>query len=88
MDKPGMNRKIDKLGRIVIPAEIRSSLGLRTGSSMSISMDEGRIVLARHQEACFNCGSTEELGSILDRKVCGRCAADLRSAGWGDTDLT
>lgn len=73
-----MQRKLDVLGRVVIPAEIRKALGLKTGSVLSIAVDGDRIVLSSGSEACVFCGGVEELVEHRARLVCGRCRHDLR----------
>lgn len=44
----GVTRKIDELGRIVIPKEIRRNLGIRDGESLEIYIDEDSIILKKH----------------------------------------
>lgn len=73
----GMQRKVDVLGRVVIPAEIRRALGLKTGSLLSIAVDGDRIVLSSGGETCVFCGGVEELVEHRHRLVCVRCRQDL-----------
>ena len=48
MKSTGVTRKIDELGRIVIPKEIRRNLGIRDGESLEIYIDEDSIILKKH----------------------------------------
>lgn len=73
----GMQRKVDVLGRVVIPAEIRRALGLKTGSVLSIAVDGDRIVLSSGSEACVFCGGVADLVEYRERLVCGRCRDEL-----------
>lgn len=77
MKNTGMSRKLDVLGRIVIPAEIRKSLDLKEGGALDISMDEDRIVLTPRRDACVFCGSETDLKSYEGRKVCPSCVSSL-----------
>lgn len=79
MKNTGMNRKLDVLGRIVIPAEIRKSLDLKEGGVLDISMDEDRIILTPRQDACVFCGSRSELKGYSGRMVCSSCLTGLDS---------
>lgn len=54
--RSGVERKIDPMGRIVIPAEIRDLLGLTGGEPLDISVRDGAIVLAPLEERCAFCG--------------------------------
>lgn len=50
MKSTGVTRKIDDLGRIVIPKEIRKNLGIRDGESLEIFTEEDSIILKKHSE--------------------------------------
>lgn len=75
----GMNRKLDVLGRIVIPAEIRKSLDLKEGGVLDISLEEDRIILTPRQDSCVFCGSRSELKEYSGRMICSSCIVGLDS---------
>lgn len=77
MKNTGMNRKLDVLGRIVIPAEIRKSLDLKEGGVLDISLEEDRIILTPRQDACVFCGGRSELKTYSGRMVCSSCLSGL-----------
>jgi AbrB family looped-hinge helix DNA binding protein len=54
--RSGIERRLDPMGRIVIPAEIRDVLGLGGGDTLEISIREGAIVLAPVEARCPHCG--------------------------------
>ncbi|MGD2051629.1 MAG: AbrB/MazE/SpoVT family DNA-binding domain-containing protein, partial [Acidimicrobiia bacterium] len=54
-----MVRKIDDLGRIVIPAETRRLFHIREGDELAISVDEDSIIIRKLEAACVFCGSTK-----------------------------
>lgn len=79
MKNTGMNRKLDVLGRIVIPAEIRKSLDLKEGGVLDISMEDDRIILTPRQDSCVFCGEKSDLKGYSGRMVCTGCLAGLDS---------
>ena len=72
-----MARKIDDLGRIVLPVELRRLHGIQTGDSLEISVDGDAIVLRKLSPGCVFCGVTDDLASFRDRSVCRPCRDDL-----------
>ena len=77
MKKTGMSRKLDVLGRIVIPAEIRKSLEAKEGFVFDISMDGDNIILTPRRDHCVFCGSEKDLKTYGGRKVCPKCIGKL-----------
>jgi AbrB family transcriptional regulator, transcriptional pleiotropic regulator of transition state genes len=74
----GMARKVDQLGRIVLPAELRRLFGIHEGDLVEIFVEEGRIVLAKVEEHCVFCGSTTDLREFGGKLVCHSCTERLR----------
>ena len=77
MKDPGMYRKIDVLGRIVVPSEIRKSLNLVEGDQLDITLDEGRIILEPANNSCRLCGTRSDLKPFGDKSVCAGCRQAL-----------
>lgn len=65
-----VNRKIDILGRVVIPAEFRNALGLHDGDTVNISCKDGAITITAEQKTCKLCGSQEDVSSDGLCKAC------------------
>lgn len=80
MRSTGMSRKVDDLGRVVIPAEMRKAFGIKDGDLLDISVDENHIILTRREEACIFCSSTQDLKEFRNRMVCATCIGDLTGA--------
>ena len=73
----GMARKIDDLGRIVIPAETRRLFNIREGDHLAISIDGATIILRKIEDSCVFCGEVDELSVFKGKPVCGSCRAEL-----------
>jgi transcriptional pleiotropic regulator of transition state genes len=76
----GMARKVDDLGRIVLPAEIRRSFDIGEGDLLDISVEEGRIVLQKVQDRCVLCGSDIDLFLHEGKLVCLVCRKALATS--------
>lgn len=74
----GVSRKVDDLGRIVLPAELRRSFDIREGDLIDISVIEDRIVLEKRRNACTFCQTADGLRTYRDRPVCASCLAELK----------
>lgn len=80
MTSSGIRRKVDDLGRVVIPAGMRRTLGIREGDAIEVSVEGERVVLAKPRDACVFCGREEEdLTGFRGRLVCRDCLAALGS---------
>ena len=75
----GIVRRIDELGRIVIPIEIRKRFGLAERDPVEISVKGESILLTKAHSVCVFCGSADALEDYRGRAVCRACIADLRT---------
>ena len=75
----GIARKIDDLGRIVIPAETRRLFNIREGDHLFISVESGAIVMRKMTDTCTFCGSTARVSQFKGRGICNSCRAQLGS---------
>jgi AbrB family transcriptional regulator, transcriptional pleiotropic regulator of transition state genes len=73
----GIARKIDDLGRIVIPAETRRLFNIREGDQLAISIDGANIVLRKLEDTCIFCGATDQVGVFKGKGICGTCRSQL-----------
>ena len=80
MKTTGLPRKVDHLGRIVVPVELRRLLGIKEGDELEVSLDDDRIVLVRPATDCALCHGTDDLRPFHDRHVCAGCVAELTGA--------
>lgn len=75
----GIVRKVDELGRIVIPIELRRNLGIEEKDSLEIYVDDGCVILKKYEPACVFCGETENVRTFHDKTVCRACIEKLKS---------
>lgn len=73
----GIARKIDDLGRIVIPAETRRLFNIREGDQLAISIEGQNIVLRKLEDTCIFCGTTDQVGVFKGRGICNVCRSQL-----------
>ncbi|TXR73469.1 AbrB family transcriptional regulator [Bacillus sp. AR8-1] len=60
MKTTGVARKVDELGRVVIPVELRRTLGIAEGTALGFHVEEEKIVLRKHEKSCFVTGEVSE----------------------------
>lgn len=74
----GVSRKVDDLGRIVLPAELRRNFDIREGDQIDIAVEEDKIVLTKQRNACTFCGGSDSLRTYREHQVCSPCLAELK----------
>lgn len=78
METKSAFRKIDELGRIVIPIDIRRKLGVNNGESLEISLQNDTVMLKKHHESCIFCFGSENLTSFEGKMICSKCIDKLK----------
>ena len=73
----GIVRKIDDLGRIVIPAETRRLFNIREGDQLLISIEGTGIVIRKLESTCAFCGRNEDVFAYKGKGICGDCRSGL-----------
>ena len=73
----GIIRKVDELGRVVIPIELRNKLHIVERDPIEIFVDGSSIVLRKYEPNCVFCGSTKGLSPYKDKLVCKKCANQI-----------
>ena len=79
MKSLGMVRKIDELGRIVLPIEIRRMLDINPGDGVEMFSDKDRIILQKYAPSCIFCGEADEIVTYKDKKICRACHAEMKN---------
>lgn len=75
----GIVRKVDELGRVVIPIELRRTLGIGEKDALEIYVDGDRIILKKYEPACIFCGNADEIIHFKGKNICPACIAEMKS---------
>ena len=78
MKPMGIVRKVDELGTIVIPIELRKSLGLQQQDPLEIYVDMDKIILKKYKPACIFCSSKDNVKMFKNKLVCSDCLKELK----------
>ena len=78
MPKTGMIRKVDELGRIVLPIELRNTLDINTHDILQVKLVDEEIHLWKLQTQCAFCGGTESLRPFRTKQICPACLKELK----------
>lgn len=73
----GIARKIDDLGRIVIPAETRRLFNIREGDQIVITIEGTGIVLRKLETTCVFCGRTDDVNPFKGKGICNPCRLEM-----------
>lgn len=74
----GVVRKVDELGRIVIPIELRRTLGIEEKDSLEIYVDNEKVILKKYEPACVFCGNAEDVCNYKGKNICQECLNELK----------
>ena len=77
MKSTGIVRKVDELGRIVLPIELRRTLNIAEKDSLEIYVDGPAIVLKKYQPACIFCDSAKDVVIFKGKNICSACMQEL-----------
>ncbi|WP_410769608.1 AbrB/MazE/SpoVT family DNA-binding domain-containing protein [Fontibacillus sp. BL9] len=78
MKSTGIVRRIDELGRVVIPKELRRTLGIAEADPLEIFVDGERIILRKYQPGCYTCGKPHvTMREFYGRQICTNCISDI-----------
>ena len=77
MKATGIVRKVDELGRVVIPIELRNKFDIKVKDPIEIFVESNSIVLRKYEPNCIFCGETKDLVEFNDKLVCKKCIGKL-----------
>lgn len=78
MKSTGIVRKVDELGRVVLPIELRRTLNIDVKDSLEVFVDSNQIVLKKYEPACIFCGSADGIKVYRDRNICSKCLEEIK----------
>lgn len=77
MKSTGIVRKVDELGRIVLPIELRRTLDIAEKDALEIYVDGSSIVLKKYQPSCIFCDNAKDVITYRGKNVCAKCIREL-----------
>ena len=80
MKSIGIVRKVDELGRIVLPIELRRTLDIAEKDALEIYVEGSSIVLKKYRPSCIFCDSTKDVVVFKGKNVCPKCLREMKSA--------
>ena len=78
MKSTGIVRRVDNLGRIVIPIELRKNLDIDVKDALEIFVEEDQIILKKYAPACIFCGEANEVTVFKGKNICSKCLKQLK----------
>lgn len=78
MKATGVVRKLDDLGRIVLPIELRRTLDIKEKDAVEIFVEGDLVILKKYQPDCIFCGETKEVINFKGKNICKKCLADIK----------
>ena len=79
MKSTGIVRKIDDLGRIVLPIEQRRILEIGDRDSLEIFIEDNMLILKKYQPACIFCGNAKDAMTFKGRNICPNCIHEINT---------
>ena len=78
MKSTGIVRKVDDLGRIVLPKELRKILDIEERDPLEIFVDGNYIMLQKYEPSCIFCGSADGVTNYKGKNICASCINELK----------
>ncbi|OAB34158.1 AbrB family transcriptional regulator [Paenibacillus glacialis] len=79
MKSTGIVRRVDELGRVVLPIELRRTMGIGEKDALEIYVDKERIILKKYEPACIFCENAEDTVNFKGKIVCKSCLEEAPS---------
>ena len=79
MKSTGVVRRVDELGRIVIPIELRRTLDIAEKDALEIYVDGEQIILKKYEPACIFCGDARDVINYRGKNICTKCLEQIKN---------
>ncbi|MCK5129072.1 MAG: AbrB/MazE/SpoVT family DNA-binding domain-containing protein [Clostridiales bacterium] len=80
MKSTGIVRKVDELGRVVIPIELRRTLGIDIKDALEIYVEGEHIIFKKYQPACIFCDNASDVLNYRGKLICKECLGTLKES--------
>lgn len=77
MKSTGIVRKVDELGRIVLPIEMRRTLDIAEKDSLEIYVEGNAVILKKYKPSCIFCDSNKDVVQFKGKNVCPKCLREM-----------
>jgi transcriptional pleiotropic regulator of transition state genes len=78
MKSTGVVRRVDELGRVVIPIELRRTMEIAEKDALEIYVDGECIILKKNQPACIFCGNAKDVVNVKGKNICKDCVEEIK----------
>ena len=78
MKSTGIVRKVDELGRIVLPIEMRRTLDIGEKDALEIYVEGSSVILKKYQPSCVFCDATKDITVFKGKNICPKCLKELK----------
>ncbi len=79
MKVTGIVRRVDELGRVVLPKELRKTYDIKEKDPIEIFVDEDKIILKKYEPACIFCDNASDVSVYKRKNICKECFEELKS---------
>ena len=80
MKSTGIVRKVDELGRVVLPIELRRNLDIEEKDALEIYVDGNSVILKKYEPDCIFCGTAKDVTTYKGKNICADCINELKKA--------
>ena len=80
MKSTGIVRKVDELGRVVLPIELRRTLDINLKDSLEIYVDGENVILKKYSPACIFCGEAADIADFKGKNICPDCLNEIKNS--------
>ena len=80
MKSTGIVRKVDELGRVVLPIELRRTLDIAEKDALEIYVEGSSIILKKYRPSCIFCDSSKDVVVFKGKNICPKCLREMKSA--------
>ena len=78
MKSTGIVRKVDELGRIVLPIEMRRTLDIGEKDALEIYVEGSSVILKKYKPSCVFCDATKDITVFKGKNICPKCIKELK----------
>lgn len=77
MKTVGIIRRVDEVGRISLPSDLRAILNIDNRDYVEIFSEDEKIIIKKHKPSCIFCGETENISEYKNKQICAACLKEL-----------